>query len=87
MIFPIEKFGVSIMSIGFFIDRNQSLIWRGPMAANAITQLFENTQWGDIDYMFVDFPPGTGDIQLDNSSETESDRSNYCNYPSGDSAQ
>jgi ATP-binding protein involved in chromosome partitioning len=64
MIFPIVKFGVSIISIGFFIDRNQSLIWRGPMAANAITQLFENTQWGDIDYMFVDFPPGTGDIQL-----------------------
>ena len=64
LIFPIEKFGVSIMSIGFFIDRNQSLIWRGPMAANAVTQLFENTQWGDIDYMFVDFPPGTGDIQL-----------------------
>ena len=64
LIFPLEKFGVSIMSIGFFIDRNQSLIWRGPMAANAVTQLFENTQWGDIDYMFVDFPPGTGDIQL-----------------------
>ena len=64
MIFPVEKFGVSIISIGFFIDRNQSLIWRGPMAANAITQLFENTQWSDIDYMFVDFPPGTGDIQL-----------------------
>jgi len=64
IIFPIEKYGVSIMSIGFFIDRNQSLIWRGPMAANGITQLFENTQWGDIDYMFVDFPPGTGDIQL-----------------------
>jgi ATP-binding protein involved in chromosome partitioning len=64
LIFPIEKFGVSIMSIGFFIDRNQSLIWRGPMAANAVAQLFENTQWGDIDYMFVDFPPGTGDIQL-----------------------
>jgi ATP-binding protein involved in chromosome partitioning len=64
MIFPIVKFGVSIISIGFFIDRNQSLIWRGPKAANAITQLFENTQWDDIDYMFVDFPPGTGDIQL-----------------------
>jgi ATP-binding protein involved in chromosome partitioning len=64
IMFPIEKFGVSIMSIGFFIDRSQSLIWRGPMAANAVTQLFENTQWGDIDYMFVDFPPGTGDIQL-----------------------
>ncbi|MFA5817861.1 MAG: Mrp/NBP35 family ATP-binding protein [Bacteroidales bacterium] len=64
MIFPIQKFGVSIISIGFFIDRNQSLIWRGPRAANTITQLFENTEWGDIDYMIVDFPPGTGDIQL-----------------------
>lgn len=64
MMFPIEKLGVKIMSIGFFIERNQSLIWRGPMAANAITQLFENTEWGDVDYMFVDFPPGTGDIQL-----------------------
>jgi ATP-binding protein involved in chromosome partitioning len=64
MMFPVEKFGVKIMSIGFFIERNQSLIWRGPMAANAITQLFENTEWGDIDYMIIDFPPGTGDIQL-----------------------
>jgi ATP-binding protein involved in chromosome partitioning len=64
MMFPIEKFGVKIMSIGFFVERSQSLIWRGPMAANAVTQLFENTEWGDIDYMFIDFPPGTGDIQL-----------------------
>ncbi len=64
MMFPIEKFGVKIMSIGFFVAKNQGLIWRGPMAANAITQLFENTQWGEIDYMVVDFPPGTGDIQL-----------------------
>jgi ATP-binding protein involved in chromosome partitioning len=64
MMFPIEKYGVKIMSIGFFVAPNQSLIWRGPMAANAMTQLFENTQWGDIDYMVVDFPPGTGDIQL-----------------------
>jgi ATP-binding protein involved in chromosome partitioning len=64
MMFPVEKFGVKIMSIGFFVASNQSLIWRGPMASNAMTQLFENTQWGEIDYMFVDFPPGTGDIQL-----------------------
>ena len=62
--FPIEKYGVKIMSIGFFVDKSKGLIWRGPMAANAITQLFENTSWGDIDYMIVDFPPGTGDIQL-----------------------
>lgn len=64
IMFPIEKYGIKIMSIGFFIANNQGLIWRGPMAANTITQLFENTQWGDIDYMIIDFPPGTGDIQL-----------------------
>ncbi len=64
MYFPIEKFGVKIMSVGFFVDKNQGLIWRGPLAANAITQFIENTQWGEIDYMIIDFPPGTGDIQL-----------------------
>jgi len=64
MIFPIEKFGIKIISIGFFIDRSQSLIWRGPMASNAVKQLFEDTQWGEIDYMIIDFPPGTSDIQL-----------------------
>ncbi len=64
MMFPVEKYGIKIMSIGFFVAPNQSLIWRGPMASNALTQLFENTQWGEIDYMIIDFPPGTGDIQL-----------------------
>ncbi|WP_092436153.1 Mrp/NBP35 family ATP-binding protein [Williamwhitmania taraxaci] len=63
-IIPIEKFGVKIMSIGFFTKPNQGLIWRGPMAANSIKQLLETTEWGDIDYMVIDFPPGTGDIQL-----------------------
>ena len=63
-ILPIEKYGVKIISIGFFIKPNQGLIWRGPMAANAIKQLLETTVWGDIDYMVIDFPPGTGDIQL-----------------------
>lgn len=64
IILPVEKYGVKIMSIGFFVAKNQGLIWRGPLAANAITQLFENTQWGAVDYMIIDFPPGTGDIQL-----------------------
>ncbi|HNW69429.1 MAG TPA: Mrp/NBP35 family ATP-binding protein [Bacteroidales bacterium] len=64
MMIPVEKFGVKVMSIGFFVKSNQGLIWRGPMAANAITQLFEYTLWGEIDYMIIDFPPGTGDIQL-----------------------
>jgi ATP-binding protein involved in chromosome partitioning len=62
--FPIKKYGVSIISIGFFINPNQSLIWRGPLAGKAITQLFEDTQWGETDYMIIDFPPGTSDIQL-----------------------
>lgn len=61
---PVEKYGIKIMSIGFFASKNQSLIWRGPMVANAITQLIENTQWGEIDIMIIDYPPGTGDIQL-----------------------
>ncbi len=64
MISPIVKFGVRIISIGFFINRSQSLIWRGPMTSKAITQLFENTEWGENDFMIVDYPPGTGDIQL-----------------------
>jgi len=64
IILPLEKYGVKVISIGFFVKNNQGLIWRGPMAANAITQLFENTLWGETDYMIVDFPPGTGDIQL-----------------------
>lgn len=64
VMFPVEKYGVKMISIGFFVGKSQSLIWRGPMAANAITQLCENTQWNDLDYLVIDFPPGTGDIQL-----------------------
>jgi ATP-binding protein involved in chromosome partitioning len=64
MMEPIEKYGVKINSIGFFIDKDKSVIWRGPMVSNAITQLFTQTNWGDIDYMIVDFPPGTGDAQI-----------------------
>jgi len=64
VIFPVIKYGVKIISIGFFTNRNQSVIWRGPMAGKALTQLLEQTDWGEIDYMFIDFPPGTSDIQL-----------------------
>ncbi len=64
VIFPVVKYGVKIISIGFFIDRNQSVIWRGPLAGKALTQLLEQTEWGNIDYMLIDFPPGTSDIQL-----------------------
>jgi len=64
VIVPIEKFGVKMVSIGFFVPPGQSLIWRGPLVSNGLTQLFRDTDWGEIDYMIVDFPPGTGDIQI-----------------------
>lgn len=63
-IIPIEKYGIKIQSIGFFVDPEQALIWRGPMASNAINQLLNDTHWGDIDYLIIDLPPGTGDIHL-----------------------
>ncbi len=67
---PIEKWGIQLISIGFLIDPKQALIWRGPMASNAILQLFNDTYWENIDYLIVDFPPGTGDIQLTISQKT-----------------
>jgi ATP-binding protein involved in chromosome partitioning len=63
-IHPIEKYGVKLVSIGFFVQPGQSLIWRGPLASNGLIQLFRDTDWDEVDYMIVDFPPGTGDIQL-----------------------
>lgn len=64
IIYPIEKFGLKILSIGFFVDPDKALIWRGPMASSALTQLFSDCEWGELDYMVIDLPPGTGDIHL-----------------------
>ena len=61
---PVEKYGVKMISLGMLADPKQAVIWRGPLAANALNMMFTNTEWGDIDYMIVDFPPGTGDIQI-----------------------
>ncbi len=61
---PIEKFGVQIMSIGFLLQADNPVIWRGPMASNGVTQLLNDTDWGELDYLIVDLPPGTGDITL-----------------------
>ena len=61
---PLEKYGIQIMSIGFLMDARQALPWRGPMASNAFRQLASDTVWEDIDYLVVDLPPGTGDIQI-----------------------
>jgi len=61
---PIEKFGIKILSIGFFVDPDQALVWRGPMASSALSQLFKDADWGELDYLVIDLPPGTGDIHL-----------------------
>jgi len=63
-IVPIEKFGVKTLSIGFFVDQANALIWRGPMASNALKQLIIDGLWGELDYMLIDLPPGTSDIHL-----------------------
>jgi len=64
MITPIEKFGIKLLSIGFFVEPEKALVWRGPIASNAMKQLFTDADWGDLDYVIVDLPPGTGDIHL-----------------------
>jgi ATP-binding protein involved in chromosome partitioning len=61
---PMRNHGVQVMSIGFLVDGDQAMIWRGPMATQALEQLLRQTNWKDLDYLIVDMPPGTGDIQL-----------------------
>ena len=61
---PLENFGVQVMSIGFLVAKDEAMIWRGPMATQALEQLLRQTNWRDLDYLIVDMPPGTGDIQL-----------------------
>ena len=64
LIVPIKKNGVKILSIGFFVSQDDATIWRGPMASNALTQLITDGDWGELDYLFVDLPPGTSDIHI-----------------------
>ena len=61
---PVENYGVKVLSIGFFTEPNQAVIWRGPMAAKALNQLIFDAHWGELDFMLLDLPPGTGDIHL-----------------------
>ncbi len=63
-IYPVEAHGIQSMSIGYLVKPEQAMVWRGPMASGALQQLINDTQWEDLDYLIIDLPPGTGDIQL-----------------------
>lgn len=63
-IIPVEKYGVKMLSIGFFVNKNDAVVWRGAMAGNALKQLIADANWGELDYFLIDFPPGTSDIHL-----------------------
>lgn len=67
---PMERFGVKIMSIGFLVDEDLAMIWRGPMVISAITQMLREVAWGDLDVLVVDLPPGTGDAPLTMAQQT-----------------
>jgi len=70
IIIPLEKYGVKIISIGFFVKPEDALVWRGPMATSALKQLINQSEWGELDYLLIDLPPGTGDIHLTIVQET-----------------
>ena len=63
-IVPIERYGIKIMSIGLLVDERQAVVWRGPMVSSAIRQFVTDVDWGELDYLVIDMPPGTGDIHL-----------------------
>jgi ATP-binding protein involved in chromosome partitioning len=64
LINPVMSYGIKILSIGFFTNPDEAVVWRGPMASKALTQLFTDAYWGELDYLLIDLPPGTGDIHL-----------------------
>ena len=64
LIVPIEQYGIKLLSIGFFVDPGQAVLWRGAMASNALKQLIADSNWGELDYFVIDMPPGTSDIHL-----------------------
>ncbi len=70
-IMPIEKHGLKILSIGFFVDKNDATVWRGPMASNALKQLINDGDWDELDYLFIDLPPGTSDIHITISQDVK----------------
>jgi ATP-binding protein involved in chromosome partitioning len=64
MIIPLERYGIKLLSIGLLVDEKNAVVWRGPMASSAIRQFITDVSWGELDYLVIDMPPGTGDIHL-----------------------
>ncbi|HEX9251998.1 MAG TPA: P-loop NTPase, partial [Ignavibacteriaceae bacterium] len=64
-IIPVERFGVKVISMGFFVEDNAPVVWRGPMLGKVLDQFFKDVEWGELDYLLLDLPPGTGDVALD----------------------
>lgn len=64
-IFPVERMGVKVISMGFFVENNAPIVWRGPMLGKVLDQFFRDVEWGELDYLLLDLPPGTGDVALD----------------------
>ena len=67
---PMERYGVKVMSMGFLVDETTAMIWRGPMVMSALTQMLREVNWGELDVLIVDMPPGTGDAQLTMAQQT-----------------
>ncbi len=80
-IVPAEPLGIKLMSIGFFIGAEDALVWRGPMANNALRQMIHQTEWGELDFLFIDLPPGTGDVHLGVISELKVDMAVIVSTP------
>ena len=72
-IMPIENHGIKMMSIGYFVEKNMPVIWRGPLVVGALKQFMTDVRWPDLDYLFIDLPPGTGDVQLTLTQEAKID--------------
>jgi ATP-binding protein involved in chromosome partitioning len=81
MIAPLDRYGVRLMSIGFLVDTSTPMVWRGPMIASAAMQLFKDVHWGELDYLIVDMPPGTGDVQLTISQQVVVAGAVVCSTP------
>src|SRR5699024_11501702 len=64
-IIPVERFGIKVISMGFFVEDNSPIIWRGPMLGKMLNNFFNDVEWGDLDYLLLDLQPGTGDIAMD----------------------